>query len=292
MAPLNISPEVIQALVTSGIIFFGSIIIGWEGYKKKVALYSYFFLSFLSWAINFLFYGLSRMALNKTLAICQYLFIVVSLFFLIIAIDNAMREAISSLKMLLFGILGTFVSYFAFLPDSIVDRNKMGYPSFSWTGLLEIFGSLTLLLYGLYICYFSFITYIKCPDYLKNNALLLLSGSLLLGIVGVFITVFTELIFPAAIGMIIMAIAFAREPKIFFVLPYKVDRLTVIQNKSGITLFDYKWVESDIQDVLLGGLLQGVKNISIEVIKKGELKEIILTQGTLLFFWTRIYPLD
>ena len=284
MTTLNISPEVIQALLTSGIVLFGAILIGWEGIKKKVNLYSFFFGSFFAWAVNFLFYGLSRMTLDKTMAIFQYINIVISFLFLIIAIDYAMKERISSVKMLIFGILGAFVTYFAFLPESLVDYVWGGYPSFKWHGMLELSGSLMILLYGLLLSYFSFLTYIKSPDYLKSNALILLIGSLIIGIVGVIITVFTDQIFPAAIGMIVMAVAFAREPKIFFVLPYKVDRLTVIQTKSGITLFDYKWVESEIQDLLLGGLLQGVKNISLEVLKKGEIKEIVLAHGTLLFY--------
>jgi len=284
MTTLNISPEVIQALLTSGIVFFGTILIGWEGIKKKVNLYSFFFGSFFAWAINFLFYGLSRLILDKVMAIFQYINIVIAFLFLIIAVDYAMKERVSSIKMLIFGILGAFVIYFAFLPESIVDSVWGGYPSFKWHGMLELSGSLMILLYGLLLCYFSIITYIKCPDYLKTNALILLIGSVIIGIVGVVITVLTDQIFPAAIGIILVAIAFAREPKIFYVLPYKVDRLTVIQTKSGITLFDYKWVESEIQDLLLGGLLQGVKNISVEVLKKGELKEIVLTHGNLLFF--------
>ena len=284
MTTLNITPEAIQALITSGIVLFGAVLIGWQGIKKKVNLYSFFFGSFFAWSVNFLFYGLSRLTLDKSMAIFQYINIVISFFFLIIAIDYAMNERVSSIKMLIFGILGAFVSYFAFLPGSLVDSVWGGYPSFKWYGMLELSGSLMILSYGLLLCYFSFITYIKSPGYLKNNALILLLGSLIIGIVGVVVTVLTDQIFPAAIGMVVMAIAFAREPKIFFVIPYKVDRLTVIQTRSGITLFDYKWAESEIQDLLLGGLLQGVKNISVEVLKKGEIKELVLTHGTLLFF--------
>jgi len=287
MTFFNNTPEGIITLITSGIVLMGSLIIGWEGYKKRVNLYTFFFASFLSWALNFLFYGLSRFTLNKTYVIFQYLFIVFAFFFLIIAIDYAMRERISSIKMLLFGGLGTLVVYLTFLPESIIDSLWYGYPSFEWAGMLRIFGIIVILLYGLFLVYFSIITYIKCPNYLKKNAIILLSGSFIAGVIGVVIYIFIDTVFTAAIGTSIMTIAFAREPKIFFVLPYKVDRLTVIQNKSGITLFDYKWADSEIPDVLLGGLLQGVKNISVEVIQKGELKEIILTNGTLLFFLDR-----
>ncbi len=287
MQDLNFTPEAFTLILTAAIVLFGSFIIGWNAYQKKIHLYWYFFLSFFLFSIAFFLYGFSRIYLNKTLNSLEYVFMVLSTFFLFIAIDTSTRESIDPYKMLLFGILGGLVIYFAFLPGSIVESTWYGYPSLTWSGMLRITASLLILTYGTFLCYYSLLTFIKSPKILKKDALILLIGSLTVGVIGVIVHILTDLVFPIAFGVIIMAIAFVKEPKLFFVLPFRAHRLTVIHNKTGMSLYDYNWSETEIEEQLLAGLLQAVRKMSLEVLKKGNIEEIIFSQGVLIFYQSK-----
>ena len=75
-----------------------------------------------------------------------------------------------------------------------------------------------------------------------------------------------------------------KQPKIFYVLPFRAFRLTVIYRGSGISWYDYKWTESElIDDILLSGLLHALQSMSEDVIKRGHIKEVILEEGVLIF---------
>lgn len=65
--------------------------------------------------------GLSRLLLNVLINRIEYFFVVVALFFLLIAIDYSKRELVSPVKMLYVGILGVLVVYFAWQPDAFVE---------------------------------------------------------------------------------------------------------------------------------------------------------------------------
>jgi len=60
------------------------------------------------------------------------------------------------------------------------------------------------------------------------------------------------------------------------------ERLLIIEKDSGLTLFDHKWVESDVDEDFFGGVLQGLLHISLEAFRKGAIQEIIFAEGRLL----------
>ncbi len=59
------------------------------------------------------------------------------------------------------------------------------------------------------------------------------------------------------------------------------ERLLIIEKNSGLTLFDYKWVDSDVDEDFFGGVLQGFLQISTEAFRKGEIQEIRFEEGRL-----------
>jgi hypothetical protein len=61
-----------------------------------------------------------------------------------------------------------------------------------------------------------------------------------------------------------------------------LERLLIIEKDSGLTLFDYKWVESDVDEDFFGGVLQGFLHISTEAFRKGEIQEIRFEDGKLI----------
>jgi hypothetical protein len=212
---------------------------------------------------------------------------VIATFFLFLAIDYSTRESIEPIKMLFLGVLGSLVIYYAYLPDSIVDSIWYGFPSLNWSGMLRILAGILIVFYGFLLCYFSLITYLKSPKALKSDALILLMGSLTVGLIGTIIHILTDIVIVVAFGVLLMAIAFMREPKIFYVLPFKANRLTVIHNKTGIPLYDYKWTEEHTESILLGGLLKAMSEMTLEILKRGDIEEMKLSHGILLFYQSK-----
>ncbi len=60
------------------------------------------------------------------------------------------------------------------------------------------------------------------------------------------------------------------------------ERLLIIEKDSGLTLFDYKWIDSDVDEDFFGGVLQGFLHISIEAFRKGDIHEIRFQEGILI----------
>ena len=287
MNDLNYSPEAITVIISGLIVLVGCIFIGRTAYLKKVNLYWLFFFSFLSWSIAFILMGLSRIFLNILINRIEYIFIISSIFFLLIAIDFSMRESINPYKMLYVGIIGAMLIYFTWQPDAFVESTLYGYPSFMVSYQLRIILGLVLLTYGFSLCHFIFVIYLKSPMSLKRDALILLIGSLIIGIVTPIFLILTDLVFTVPIGVIIMAYVFVKEPKIFYILPFEAHRLTIVHNITEMALFDYKWSETEKDIYLLPRLVLALNQLSIDVLKKGDIEEVILSSGILLFHKSR-----
>jgi hypothetical protein len=92
----------------------------------------------------------------------------------------------------------------------------------------------------------------------------------------------------AAIFVLIIVLA-VRNPQLLCILPFRVDRLLVIYNNSGLPLFDHQFSKQKIDEVLFSGLIQGLQQMSIEVLQKGQIRQIILDSGVLTFQKKELY---
>jgi hypothetical protein len=126
---------------------------------------------------------------------------------------------------------------------------------------------------------------IRAPKSIKNAARNLLFTGFLLGpciiLADMFVNFVVALAFALLSVVILVMVAF-RNPQLLYILPFQVYRLLVIDTESGISIFSYSWVETEIDDVLLGGLLQGFQTISHQVMKHGRIQEVRLDNGVLI----------
>jgi len=81
--------------------------------------------------------------------------------------------------------------------------------------------------------------------------------------------------------------AYVSIPRLDQVLAFRdaeLIRLTVIETKTGIALFNHLWEQSadSMDEMLFSGMLQGISNFVNELLKKGNVREIQLDQGRLL----------
>ncbi|MEX2718780.1 MAG: PKD domain-containing protein [Candidatus Sigynarchaeota archaeon] len=86
----------------------------------------------------------------------------------------------------------------------------------------------------------------------------------------------------AAIASI--TIAFARQPKLAYVLPFKAYRLTVFDTTGGTPIYNHTWQPSreQVDETLFSGMLQGVGAILNESLNQGNVREISLDKGTMI----------
>ncbi|HME53135.1 MAG TPA: hypothetical protein VKM55_13015 [Candidatus Lokiarchaeia archaeon] len=94
------------------------------------------------------------------------------------------------------------------------------------------------------------------------------------------------------IGALILSIMFARQEQLFFVLPFKTQRLIVFGTRNGTSLFAHSWSKSDelINEDLLSGMLQGMSMLFNESLKKGNLREIKMDEGIMIVKHDATYP--
>ena len=81
-----------------------------------------------------------------------------------------------------------------------------------------------------------------------------------------------------------MTIGFIREPRLAYILPFKAERLLVLETIGGIPLYSHTWDTGSnlIDEDLFSGMIQGVSVIVRESINKGDVQEIKIAEAILL----------
>ena len=93
------------------------------------------------------------------------------------------------------------------------------------------------------------------------------------------------------IGVLLCAYSFAKQPKLGYVLPFRVHRLIAADNRSGVPLFTFTWDEKGLAETtLFAGAMQGVSGILNESLHQGTVQEIKFERGFLLLHQLQEIP--
>ncbi len=140
----------------------------------------------------------------------------------------------------------------------------------------------------------------KSPKTLKIYPRIFLIGMFLVApIAGIlFIIGLTDLIYTggiwviSALGVMIIFLAFAKEPKLAFILPFTIYKLAVMDTNSGILIYSHNFDrrEQKVDDVLFSGMIQGINLILNEAMNKGALEELKLAKALILIERDPKYP--
>ncbi|MEX2715852.1 MAG: hypothetical protein Q6353_013895 [Candidatus Sigynarchaeum springense] len=84
-------------------------------------------------------------------------------------------------------------------------------------------------------------------------------------------------------GFILIIGLVIHDTRLLFILPFRVDRLLVIYNSSGLPLYEYHFSTQKVDGILFSGLIQGLQQLSVEVLQKGQISQILLESGVLTF---------
>jgi hypothetical protein len=86
------------------------------------------------------------------------------------------------------------------------------------------------------------------------------------------------------LATLVWVLTFKTAPNLIFLFPFKVIRLTVIDTRSGITIYTYSWKtkSKNVNDELFSGMIQGISMLVKESLNQGYLREIIVEEGKLI----------
>jgi len=74
-----------------------------------------------------------------------------------------------------------------------------------------------------------------------------------------------------------------RHEQLAKLLPYRVYRLLILDNKSGICIYSHEFYPFELQEDIVCGLLQGLQQMSFEMFKQGSMDQIEFERGFLIF---------
>ncbi len=287
---LNWTPEVIIDIIVSILIFISAILTFKSPNTKKIKSLFFIRLGIIFISLFFLFEGLSLLFLSILFHQIHSVSFLFSTFFMFIGINYTMRESPFSWNLIPLLLFTIPYLYLIFQPGMIIITYEFGYKTVAWTELLIIVGVIIIFLALIILFYWGLKTYVNSPFLIKKEAKIFIIGI-------TFITIFSTSIFLLSIlwipvlillsdifmiiGSIIFIIAIIKEPKLLYILPFTVYRISV-KDRNGFPLFDHDWSKSDINETLFTGFINAVQMMSQEVMDMGGLVDIHLEEGILM----------
>jgi len=233
--------------------------------------------------------GLSFLFVSEMLARITGIILFPTTIFLIIGINYTIRETFYSKGLIICFGLGILFAYLTFQPGVVESSLETGYLRMNWTGAFNILAIVFTAIIALYLFYWGLKTWLNAPVLIKKEASIFLLGIIITSPVGMVFYIFylIEPVFILAsdfaliIGILIFLIAILREPKLLYILPFTVYRISV-KDREGFPLFDHDWSKSNISDTIFTGFLNAVQLMSEEVMNIGGLLDINLEEGILV----------
>ena len=268
-----------------------ALIISLRGYFSKK--YPHFLFMSFTWFFMFIgtfFLAISYLTIDTTLYRFAILANAPLTFSIMFLVDSISRHHIDSKKLFITTIVTTCLLIFAF--DSvavILNVSSLGETAPALSGRFNIAGSSVFLLAGFYWLYYMTKIYINAPQSIKKDAKINLLGAIIAGpgaalaFASGFVWILPGIDYVCiAIGALTCAYAFYKQPKLGYVLPFKVYRLMAINSTNGLALFTYDWDKDVFDNQLFSSALFGISSILKESLGKGIVQEIEFEQGTLL----------
>ncbi len=280
--------------------------------EKHQAIGIFVFVAFV-WMSSIATKGASLLLESTPLLIMSELFQLGYMFAIVYLIDVMGRESMDMRKVSIMLILGT-----AFAALMIVSYYGVELGIVSSEGALllasvgTIFDALVTLLIGLVWLFFNARIHWNAPNSLKpySGAALVIAmvtglGPMILLIIGSLLDTLltgipftaTVLMFEAVIvhvtGAVVIGFIWIYKISLLYILPYKAFRLTIIETKGGLPLYTHIWNrrEGMADDALFSGMLQGIGMILKETMDKGNVREIILDEATLILQYNEQYSI-
>jgi len=286
--PFNTTMLILLIAMIPSLISFGFILNKYiQDKRRELILLFLISFTYFSSIITTLILHITH---NPIWASITFFHIIIWSFLMIVFVDTFSKEHIVPKKIL----ITAFLSGILFI--NAIDLNSFYTglsPNGDWTLLSYPKMTISFILldvWTLLITFYYLINLvIKSPPKLKKYVFLIFGIAFVIGVTVITIIILDIFIIPGFDGILLsltvalITIIFTIQPKLFYVLPFKALRMTVLDTDSGSFLYDFQWEKKSdmINDVLYSGMMQGVRTIVKESMNKGDLNEI-RTEGAII----------
>lgn len=286
---LNWTPEGIANIISGLILLILALKVYTSPKTRKIVSIKYLATSFLFASAYNLFIFLSILFLSELITIIYSLMIIGMALSFIIAINYVMKDRLYSTNLILIIIISTLLIYSMFQQPNVSIVIVDGFYTPITLGFFSFFSELLIAITILYAFYWGLKTFIYSPPFIKKEAGIFFLGTITVSIIS-YCTYLLYFFFPIflilysvvfSLGELILMTAIIREPKLLYILPFEINRI-LVKDREGFPLFDHDWSESNISDNIFSGFINAVQIMSEEVINKGGILDIILSDGILI----------
>lgn len=267
---LNWTPLVIANLILGSLI----LVLGlWslrysENVKNKAI--NYLKATWITMAIIYYVQAVSILFLDLFLGLIYGLLGFVLMAFIIISISYNYRDRFLSIWLLIDIVFGIIAVYVAFThPDAVKIEMVDGYYRTIWTGYFQILAQLIIIGFSFTYLAWLALTLIYSSYPLRKYAFYVFIVLFFQLILSLFLFFFIKAIIwnivMITIGLLIRSYIIHENPGLFYILPFKAYRLTVL-NKNGDILIKYVWSRTSSID-LLYEILASTESTTIEKMK-------------------------
>ncbi len=222
------------------------------------------------------------------------------LFSIMFLVDWVSRERVDPIKLFIVTAISACFMVFAFDESGVIFQySSIGEYGPAMVGRFSIVGSLVFVFAGLMWLFYMAKIHRKAPQKIKFYSRLNLIGAILAGPGSMFIFA-TGIVWVLpgtdylliGFGALLCAVSFAREPKLGYVLPFKVYRVQTMEIASGILLHEHTWDEKSLgNSELFSGIFTGISALLQETLGQGFIREISFEKGMLLLQRVKGSPL-
>ena len=267
---LNWTPVVIANLILGSLV----LVLGlWslrysENVKNKAI--NYLRVTWITFAIIYYVQAVSILFLNLFLGLIYGILGFVLMGFLLITINYNYRDRFLSIWLLIDIFIGIITVYIAFTqPDAVKIEMVDGYYHIIMTGHFEILATSIILAFSLSYLAWLAVTLFYSPYVLRKYAYYAFISLVFQLIISIFLFFFIKAvvwsIIITIIGLLIRSYIIHENPGLFYILPFKAYRLTVL-NKNGDILIKYVWSKTSSID-LIYEILASTESTTIDKMK-------------------------
>ncbi|MBN1214038.1 MAG: hypothetical protein JXA99_01225 [Candidatus Lokiarchaeota archaeon] len=212
-----------------------------------------------------------------------------AVFFAVIGINYTIKDTSKTYSLYLVFAMGILLLYLAFQPGGVTTIEANGFKASKITGVYRILFLFITAMYAIYMFYWGLKTRLNVPILIKKEGNIFFIGVLLCSIITISFQFMIQIHYiflsltdiTVFLGLGITIYAIYREPKLLYILPFRVNRL-LVKNNEGYPLYDHDWAESNLNEITFTGFLNTIQTLSEEVINIGSLVDIHLDEGIVI----------
>lgn len=288
---LNWTSEVIVNFI-SAVPYFLSVSLLYQHYRRhKDPILFALMITWLTYGLYWLSNGIAYLFLNVDIFRLNKGLLLISTVSMIVAFNFMMRQNINPIEFSLVILLnGLIINSIRDVDSVVIELLDNGDETVAHDGVVRnLIFLLGVYMSIIYVYYTVRIYQISSPKY-KQYALLVLIGALIFGPLvilsfmlrlGTYIPGISALI--SGLGVLISTIGLQKSPHLIYALSAKPLKLNVVDEDSGLTLFNYDFSSDliNVVDTLISSVIESISNFTQEVLQKGRIKEIVLADGVI-----------